>query len=59
MELDDQIKLLEDGGKSEGRGLRIVSYSSELTAKSARAAIIEQLHRLDDILKDDYLGEDQ
>lgn len=50
IDLEDLIKALQDGGKSEGRGLRITSYSDKFTGKEARLEIIEQLARLQDLM---------
>ena len=48
--LEDLISALEQGGKSDGRGIRLTSYDSRFTAKEARLEIIEHLARLKDLL---------
>jgi hypothetical protein len=50
IELKDLISALEQGGKSDGRGIRLTSYDSRFTAKEARLEIIEHLARLQDLL---------
>jgi len=59
LEIRDLIMALEEGGRSEGRGLRVTSYSPHYKAKEARLKLIEKLERLERILEDDHLGEDQ
>ena len=53
-ELDELIIALEEGGKSEGRGIRVSSYTSAFTAKNARLRIIEKLKELRRNSKFDY-----
>lgn len=53
-ELDTLITLLEEGAKSEGRGLRIASYSGLYKSKDARLAIIDQLKQLRTLEKFDH-----
>jgi len=48
--LDDLITALEQGGKSDGQGIRLTSYDSRFTGKEARLEIIEHLARLRDLL---------
>ena len=48
--LEDLIAALEQGGKSDGQGIRLTSYDSRFTGKEARLEIIEHLARLQDIL---------
>jgi hypothetical protein len=50
MTIEQLVKALEDGGKSDGRGLRITSYSADITGKAARLEIIEYLARLKDLM---------
>lgn len=45
-DLDELVLALEDGGKSDGRGLRLTSYSSKFSAKKARTDIITKLKEL-------------
>jgi hypothetical protein len=48
--LEDLITALEQGGKSDGQGIRLTSYDSRFTGKEARLEIIEHLARLRDLL---------
>lgn len=59
LELETLIGLLEEGGRSESRGLRLTSYTGLYKSKDARLAILKQLYRLRDLDEGDYLGEDQ